>query len=170
LVLTPLFLWGVYLALPRQIPWSQVLLAYLIVHLPLYGGMNAFNSYYDRDEGPIGALLDPPPVNYMVLYIALLCKGLALIGGLLLDVRFGLLVGAGIVFSVLYSHPLARLKERPLLAAISIFVCQGVLGVLWGWAAATASGNGAIATAAIWPPGGLNLLAVVSAAGWTLGF
>jgi 4-hydroxybenzoate polyprenyltransferase len=170
LVLTPLFLWGIYLALPRQIPWPQVLLAYLIVHIPLYGGMNSFNSYYDRDEGPIGALLDPPPVNYMVLYVALLCKGLALIGGLLLDLRFGLLVGAGIVFSVLYSHPLVRLKERPLLAAISIFFGQGVLGVLWGWAAATASVDGAIAPAAIWPPGGLNLLAVLSAAGWTLGF
>src|SRR5919198_169880 len=80
LVLTPLFLWGIYLALPRQIPWVHVLLAYLIVHIPLYGGMNAFNSYYDRDEGPIGALLDPPPVNDLVFYVALLCKALALVG------------------------------------------------------------------------------------------
>jgi 1,4-dihydroxy-2-naphthoate octaprenyltransferase len=170
LVLTPLFLWGVYLALPRQLTWPHVLLAYLIIHIPLYGGMNAFNSYYDRDEGPIGALLDPPPVNYTVLYIALLCKGLALIGGLLLDVRFGLLVGAGIVLSVLYSHPFARWKERPLLAAICIFVGQGVLGVLWGWTAATWSADGAVVPAAIWPAGGLNLMAVLSAAVWTLGF
>lgn len=168
LVLTPLFLWGVYLAIPRQIAWAHVLLAYLIIHIPLYGGMNAFNSYYDRDEGPIGALLDPPPVNYTVLYVALLCKGLALIGGLLLDVRFGLLVGVGIVLSVLYSHPFARWKERPLLAAICIFVGQGVLGVLWGWTAATWGENGAVAP--IWPAGSLNLLAVLSAALWTLGF
>ena len=168
LVLTPLFLWGVYLALPGQIVWTHVLLAYLIVHIPLYGGMNAFNSYYDRDEGPIGALLDPPPVNYTVLYVALLCKGLALVGGLFLDVRFGLVVGAGIILSTLYSHPFARWKERPLLAAICIFVGQGILGVLWGWTAATGSGNGTAAP--IWPPGGLNLLAVLSAAVWTLGF
>src|SRR5262245_55046532 len=169
LVLTPLFLWGVYLALPGQLAWPHVLLAYLIIHIPLYGGMNAFNSYYDRDEGPIGALLDPPPVNYAVLYVALLCKALALVGGLLLDVRFGLLVGAGIILSVLYSHPLARWKERPLLAAICIFVGQGILGVLWGWTAATSNGNGAV-TMAIWPAGALNLLAVLSAAAWTLGF
>jgi 1,4-dihydroxy-2-naphthoate octaprenyltransferase len=168
LVLTPLFLWGIYLALPRQLAWPQVLLAYLIIHIPLYGGMNAFNSFYDQDEGPIGALLDPPPVDYAVLYIALLCKGVALIGGLLLDARFGLLIGAGIVLSALYSHPLARWKERPLLAALCIFVGQGVLGVLWGWTAATASGAGA--AAALWPPGTLNLVAVLSAALWTLGF
>src|SRR5919198_5182183 len=103
LVLTPLFVWGIYLALPRSNSWAHVLLAYLIVHIPLYGGMNAFNSYYDRDEGPIGALLDPPPVNDLVFYVALLCKALALIGGLLLDLRFGLLVGMGIILSVLYS-------------------------------------------------------------------
>ena len=169
LVLTPLFLWGVYLALPRQLAWTHIVLAYLIVHIPLYGGMNAFNSFYDRDEGPIGALLDPPPVNYMVLYVALLCKGLALVGGLLLDLRFGVLVAAGIVLSALYSHPLARWKERPLLAALCIFVGQGILGVLWGWTAAT-GGAGATAPAAIWPPGALNLLAVLSAAVWTLGF
>jgi 1,4-dihydroxy-2-naphthoate octaprenyltransferase len=167
LVLTPLFLWGVYLARPAQLAWPHLLLAYLIVHIPLYGGMNAFNSYYDKDEGPIGALLDPPPVNYTVLYVALLCKALALVGGLLLDVRFGLLVAAGIVLSALYSHPFARWKERPLLAALCIFVGQGILGVLWGWTAATWSGG---ATAPIWPPGGLNLLAVLSAAAWTLGF
>src|SRR5919201_382437 len=82
LVLTPLFVWGIYLALPRQISWAHVLLAYAIVHIPLYGGMNAFNSYYDRDDGPIGALLDPPPVDHLVLYVSLLCKALALVGSL----------------------------------------------------------------------------------------
>jgi 1,4-dihydroxy-2-naphthoate octaprenyltransferase len=162
--------WGVYLATPRPLPWVHVLLAYVIVHVPLYGGMNAFNSFYDRDEGPIGALLDPPPVDYTVLVVALTCKGLALLVGLLLDLRFGLLVGAGIALSVLYSHPRFRWKERPALAAVCIFVGQGVLGVLWGWAAATWSPDAALAPAPIWPPGGLGTLATLSAACWTLGF
>src|SRR6266545_6219134 len=74
LVLTPLFVWGIYLALPRPLAWGHILLAYLIVHVPLYGGMNAFNSYFDRDEGPIGSLADPPPVDQTVLLVALLCK------------------------------------------------------------------------------------------------
>src|SRR6266540_6714899 len=136
LVLTPLFVWGIYLALPRPLAWGHILLAYLIVHVPLYGGMNAFNSYFDRDEGPIGALLDPPPVNRMVLIVALICKTAALAGGLLLDLRFGLLVAIGIVLSMAYSHPLWRWKERPFSAAVCIFIGQGILGVLWGWSAA----------------------------------
>lgn len=167
LVLTPLFLWGVHLTRPGPIVWGHVLVAYLIVHVLLYGGMNAFNSYYDRDEGPIGSLLEPPPVDRTVLIVALSAKAAALLTGLILDLRFGLLVGLGVIFSVAYSHPRWRWKERPLYAAIFVFVGQGVLGVLWGWAAA-ASAEGALATR--WPWDGLKILAVLSAACWTLGF
>jgi 4-hydroxybenzoate polyprenyltransferase len=170
LVLTPLFVWGIYLALPSSIPWGHVLLAYLIIHILLYGGMNAFNSYYDRDEGPIGALLDPPPVNRMVLVVALICKTAALAGGLLLDLRFGLLVAIGIVLSMAYSHPLWRWKERPFSAAVCIFVGQGILGVLWGWTAATWTSGHTTTLSSIWPAGILNTIGVLGAACWTLGF
>jgi 4-hydroxybenzoate polyprenyltransferase len=171
LVLTPLFIWGVYLALPRPLSWAHILLAYLIVHVPLYGGMNAFNSYFDRDEGPIGALAEPPPVDQMVLLVAIGCKAVALVAGLWLDLRFGLLVGVGVLFSVLYSHPRWRWKERPAIAAAAIFVCQGILGVLWGWVAATwAAGETTLAVSDFWPRGWIETAGVLGAAGWTLGF
>jgi 1,4-dihydroxy-2-naphthoate octaprenyltransferase len=173
LVLTPLFLWGIYLALPgaggSALPWPAIVVGYLIVHVPLYGGMNAFNSYYDRDEGPIGALAEPPPVDYTVLYVALICKAVALAAGLWLDVRFGLLVGAAILLSALYSHPRWRWKERPALAAATIFVGQGLLGVLWGYTAATWA-TAAASQASIWSPGWVETIGVLSAACWTLGF
>src|SRR5581483_11202365 len=162
--------WGIYLARPNPVPWAHIVLAYLIIHILLYGGMNAFNSYYDRDEGPIGALLDPPPVNRMVLAVALICKAAALAFGLLLDPRFGLLVAAGIGLSVLYSHPRWRWKERPLPAAICIFVGQGILGVLWGWVAATWTSGQAGTLTTIWPAGMLGTIGVLSVACWTLGF
>lgn len=170
LVLTPLFLWGVYLARPGPIAWGPVLAAYLIVHVLLYGGMNAFNSYYDRDEGPIGSLLEPPPIDRTVLMVALIAKAAALLAGLILNLRFGLLVGLGVIFSVAYSHPRWRWKERPLYAAIFVFVGQGVLGVLWGWAAAAPAEVALGALATRWPWDGLKILAVLSAACWTLGF
>jgi 1,4-dihydroxy-2-naphthoate octaprenyltransferase len=170
LVLTPLFVWGIYLALPSRLSWAHLLLAYLIIHVLLYGGMNAFNSYYDRDEGPIGALLEPPPVDRLLLGVALLCKGLALAGGLLLDLRFGILVALGIALSAAYSHPLWRWKERPFSAAVCIFVGQGILGVLWGYVAATAGVGRPAGLAGIWPPGALNAIGVLSVAAWTLGF
>jgi 4-hydroxybenzoate polyprenyltransferase len=169
-VLTPLFIWGIYLARPIQIAWVHVLLAYIIIHILLYGGMNAFNSFYDRDEGPIGALLEPPPVNRMVFFTALLCKAAALIGATLLDLRFGLLVAVGIALSVAYSHPLWRWKERSLYAAVCIFVGQGILGVLWGWTAATWTGAPSAGLTPIWPVGLVNTVGLLGAACWTLGF
>ena len=168
LVLTPLFIWGIYLALPlpagQALPWLHILLCYLIVHVPLYGGMNAFNSYYDRDDGPIGALEQPPPVDSTVLVLALLCKALALAAGLWLDLRFGLLVGLGALLSALYSHPRWRWKERPIYAGLVIFVMQGLLGTLWGYTAATPAGAG------IWPAGWAGTIGLLGAATWTLGF
>jgi 4-hydroxybenzoate polyprenyltransferase len=162
-ILTPLFFWGVYLTVPAPIPWGRVLVGYLIVHVLLYGGMNAFNSYYDRDEGPIGALLDPPPVDRFLLSVALAFKAAALVGGLLLDLRFGLLIAIELSLSVLNSHSRWRWKEKPVLAATCIFVGQGVLGVLWGWTAATQPAAG------LWPHDFLGSLGILGAASWTLG-
>lgn len=163
IILTPLFFWGVYLTLPAPIPWYRVLVCYLIIHVLLYGGMNAFNSYYDRDEGPIGVLLDPPPVDRFLLSVALVFKAAALVGGLLLDLRFGVLIAVAITLSVLYSHSRWRWKEKPILAAVCIFVGQGILGVLWGWTAATRLAAG------FWPHDFLGSLGVLGAALWTLG-
>ncbi|NTW97162.1 MAG: UbiA family prenyltransferase [Oscillochloris sp.] len=170
LVLTPLFLWGVYLARPGPIAWGHVLAAYLIIHVLLYGGMNAFNSYYDRDDGPIGALLDPPPIDRTVLIVALIAKAAALLTGFILDLRFGVLVGIGVICSVAYSHPRWRWKEHPLSAALVVFAGQGITGVLWGWVAATwADGQGgALVALSHWDV--LRSMAVLSAACWTLGF
>ncbi len=164
IVLTPLFIWGVYLAASdgHAVSWWPMVWGYLIVHGPLYGGMNAFNSYYDRDDGPIGALEQPPPVNRTVLVVALICKFLALLAGFLLNIRFGILVAVGIVLSVAYSHPRWRWKEQPFLAALVIFVMQGVCGTLWGYTAATQQG--------FWPEGWQGTLGLLGAATWTLGF
>ena len=51
LTLAPLYLWGVFGAGGG---WSSATVgAFVIVHLFLYGGTTVFNSYYDRDDGPI---------------------------------------------------------------------------------------------------------------------
>jgi 1,4-dihydroxy-2-naphthoate octaprenyltransferase len=160
LVLSPLYLWGAYLALPAPLDWLRLGLGYFVVHGLLYGGMNAYNSYWDRDEGPIGALADPPPVDRSTLAVGVAAKGAALVLALALGLRFAALAAAAAALSVLYSHPRWRWKERPPLAALTVFVGQGVLGVLWGWtAAAPARGLG-----------GTELAGVAGAALWTLGF
>jgi 4-hydroxybenzoate polyprenyltransferase len=134
LVLMPLYLWGLYLAVPIITP-VRAAVGFLAVHLLLYGGMNGFNSYYDQDEGPIGGLAEPPPINRLVLALSLLCKGTSLLLGWWVGPAFGALIMGAILLSVLYSHHLFRWKERPLLALLTIFLGQGVFGVLWGWTA-----------------------------------
>ncbi len=152
-VLAPLFLWGAYLG-----GGTVNLAAFLVIHVLLYGGMNAFNSCWDRDEGPIGALVDPPPVDRTVLAVALLCQGLALVGGFAVGPSFGGMVALALLLSFFYSHGRFRWKERPWLAALTIFVGQGLLGVLWG----LVSAGGAV--------GPMQLLGAVGGALITTGF
>ncbi len=133
LVLTPLFALGVYSALPGPIDWLRVAVAYVIIHVLVNGGLNAYNSYYDKDEGPIGALEAPPPVDDNVFYIGVIFKVLAVLCGLWVGVEFALLVLMAVLASVAYSHPRWRWKERPALALLVIFIGQGMAGVLWGW-------------------------------------
>jgi len=46
-------------------------IAFVALHVFLYAGATAFNSYYDRDEGPVGGLERPPPVLPALLPVAL---------------------------------------------------------------------------------------------------
>lgn len=157
-ILSPLFLCGLWLS-GGGASWEQVPAAFLIIHLLLYGGMNAYNSYWDKDDGPIGALADPPPATAILRPFSLSLKGLAVMLGLAIGPGFGALVTLAAGLSLLYSHGRTRWKERPVLAAATIFAGQGLLGVLWGWAA----GGGGWPAPADWP-------AILGAALLTLGF
>ena len=73
--LSPLFAWGFALgggALSARAAWG-----FLAFHVFLYGGITAYNSYYDRDEGPVGGLRRPPPVTEPLLGFSV---GVQLIG------------------------------------------------------------------------------------------
>ena len=51
-VLAPIFLLG--FALSEASLSIGLIALFLLVHVGLYGGPTAYNSYYDRDEGPVG--------------------------------------------------------------------------------------------------------------------
>ncbi len=132
--LTPIFLWGVLLAGGR-LDDPRSWLAFVALHVFLYGGTTAFNSYYDRDEGPVGGLFAPPAVEEGLLRFSLLFQALgavpaALVGGPFLA-AFLLLF---LIFTA-YSHPAVRLKANPGLAILTIAAGQGGLGFALGWLA-----------------------------------
>jgi 4-hydroxybenzoate polyprenyltransferase len=133
LLLAPVFLWGWLLGGGGFTP--TLLLAFLAFHVFLYGGATAFNSYYDRDEGPVGGLERPPPIVAELLPFSLAVKAFGWLLAALVNWAFFLAYGGFVLFSLAYSHPLIRLKGRPLAGVISVGVGQGVVAFLGGWAA-----------------------------------
>ena len=53
-ILAPIFLLGYELT--DAPPSLSFLFLFLLMHVGLYGGATAYNSYYNRDEGPIGGM------------------------------------------------------------------------------------------------------------------
>jgi 4-hydroxybenzoate polyprenyltransferase len=159
LTLAPIFLWG-YVLSEAPVRWS-LLPAFVAFHLLLYPGITAYNSYYDRDEGPVGGVECPPPWSGSLLWVG--C-GLQLVGLLIAWFQgFTLLATyvAFMVLSVFYSHPSVRWKASPVLSVLVVCGGQGGLGFLAGWAA----GRGEVGSAL----GVVGLLGATVAALTTLG-
>jgi len=161
--LAPLYVWGAW----RAGGWApEAILGFVLVHLALYPGANAFNSAHDRDEGPIGGLARPPSVPRG---LAAGATGLQAAGAALAP-----LVGWGFALAYLalwgvftaYSHPATRWKRSPAVSTAAIALGQGGLGVALGWLAA-----GGEPAALLTPPGGAVAFVGIAAAGglypWT---
>ena len=113
-----------------------VLIGFVAFHVFLYSGATAFNSYYDRDVGPVGGLAHPPPVTPRLLPFSL---GVQVVGWLLaalVNLPFALLYGVFLGLSIAYSHPRIRLKAHTLSSLGVVGIGQGALAFLAAWAAA----------------------------------
>jgi 4-hydroxybenzoate polyprenyltransferase len=121
--LLPVFCFAVSQA-PR-VDLRRTLLIAAILHLLAYPASQAFNSYYDRDQGSIGGLERPPPVSRELLVVALAFDGLALLLGSLVGWRFSALLLAYGLASKAYSHPAIRLKARPWIGWLTVAFFQG---------------------------------------------
>lgn len=133
--LSPLFAWG--FALGGGALSSRAGLGFCAFHVFLYGGITAYNSYYDKDEGPVGGLRRPPPVTPPLLAFSI---GMQLIGlalSLVINVGLALLYAVVMLLSVAYSHPRFRWKARPLLSLLVVALGQGGIGFGAGWLCAS---------------------------------
>ncbi len=134
LALSVVFLWGVFASSGRIDP--KTVAAWLAFTIGLSGGATAFNSYYDRDTGPIGGLRRPPPATAALLPFSLAVEaaGLAVVAAL--ELRLGAVYIAGALLLDAYSHPVLRLKARPWLSMAAVATASGALMALAGaWAA-----------------------------------
>ena len=107
---------------------------FIVLHFLIYPASNAFNSYYDKDEGSIGGLKNPPKVDIKLWYAANIFDGLGIMFSILLvGTWFGILVAFYIAVSRMYSHPNLRLKKYPLLSWVIVGLFQGALVFLMVW-------------------------------------
>ncbi|MEQ9440666.1 MAG: UbiA family prenyltransferase [Cyclobacteriaceae bacterium] len=121
--LLPIFLFS--LSVSENIDVVKAIGAFFIIHFLLYPASNGYNSYFDKDEGSIGGLEHPPPVQRELYYTALVLDGLAIVLGLLISPLFaGMLLAYGLV-SKAYSHPAIRLKKYALISWLVAGFFQG---------------------------------------------
>jgi len=133
LTLAPLYLWGVFGAGGG---WSAAtIVAFVAVHVFLYGGTTLYNSYYDRDEGPIAGMERPVPLPPWALAFSLAWQGVGLVLAAFAGLSLAVFYVVYAVMGALYSHPRPRLKARPYASTLIIFLLQGMGGVLAGWLA-----------------------------------
>jgi 4-hydroxybenzoate polyprenyltransferase len=110
--------------------------AFAAFHFFLYTGITAYNSAYDRDEGPVGGMLQPPPVPPYLLEFSLIIQTVGAILALAINPAFFVIYLVIAILGVCYSHPRLRWKADPLWSALTVFVGQGIGGFLAGWTAA----------------------------------
>ena len=151
LFLAPIGLLGLLAAGPLD--GGRTFWIFLSLHVFLYSASNAFNSFYDKDEGPIGGLKNPPPVDKSLLHTSLVWEFLGLICAYMASPWFALLMFLYGLFSKLYSWDKTRWKAKPLAGLLCIIFGQGSLTFL---AVAWTAGNGPLSSgewAGVFQPG-----------------
>ncbi|MEM9675926.1 MAG: UbiA family prenyltransferase [Bacteroidota bacterium] len=107
--LLPVYLFA--LSVSEDFSVFNALLAFFIIHFLLYPASNGYNSYFDKDEGSIGGLEHPPPVQLELYRTALLMDVAAIVLGLLISIEFTIMLFIYGLASKAYSHPAVRLKK-----------------------------------------------------------
>lgn len=120
----------------EDVNWSQFWMQFLNVHVLLFGGATAYNSWWDKDEGPIGGLKSPPKMQRWMWLVSLQIQFVGLIWAYKAGLNFAIIYAVSMLFFWLYSTPLARWKGRPLLSLVAIGVSTGTNSFLLGFLAA----------------------------------
>lgn len=104
---------------------AKMWLILAIWHILVYPSSNGYNSYNDRDEGPIGGLEKPPQPTEHLRIMANLMDLSAIMLASLIDIIFAGFVLMYIIASRLYSYRGIRLKKYPILGYLVVVFFQG---------------------------------------------
>lgn len=126
--LMPVYLFAVSQTLYTN--WWKAVLVFLILHVLVYPASNGYNSFMDRDEGPIGGIKTPLAPTQQLFRVVQLMDLLAILLGVMVSPWFALGTLVYILASRAYSSRSIRLKRFPVLGFMVVVVCQGGL-VFW---------------------------------------
>lgn len=131
--LLPVFLLA--LSLSEHIKIESTLLSFFILHVLLYPASNGYNSYFDKDEGSIGGLRNPPKVSKELYWTSLIFDLLALVLGMWISSEFVIMIFIYGLISKGYSHPSIRLKKYPIAGWLAAGIFQGYFTFLLSYIA-----------------------------------
>ena len=121
--LMPVYFFGMSQA--KEINVMNAVIIFVVLHLFIFPSSNAYNSYMDKDEGPIGGLKNPPKPTKQLYYVAnaLDLSGLVLSAFVNLPFFIGTLIY--ILSSRAYSYKGIRLKKYPVGGFLIVAGVQG---------------------------------------------
>jgi hypothetical protein len=146
LALAPFMLWGA--ALARTAISVRFVVGLVVTLVCFYGGTTAYNTHYDRDEGPVGGLAHPPRAGPWLLPGSLLLQAFGLAVAARVGTEFFVACLAFAILGVLYSHPTSRWKGNPWLSWLVVMGGQGAIGTAAG---VVAGGNAHLLAGAALP-------------------
>jgi 1,4-dihydroxy-2-naphthoate octaprenyltransferase len=121
--LLPVTLFSFYYIKPG-FSFSSVLV-FLTWHVLVFPSSNGYNSWNDKDTGPIGSLAKPPQPPSLLLHVCNVMDLLALAASLYVSLYFFICVAGYIIASRLYSSRGVRLKKYPVIGFLIVFIFQG---------------------------------------------
>jgi 1,4-dihydroxy-2-naphthoate octaprenyltransferase len=130
-MLAPFLLLGAYASGMR--PEPRWLVPFLAIHVGLYGGATAYNSFYDRDRGPIGFLKRPVPPPRAVRDLALVVQAAAVLVLAASSLTAGMIALAMMGMGIAYSHPRPRWKASTAGGLAATAIGQGAGAVYLGY-------------------------------------
>ena len=124
------FLMPVYLFAVSQVhdvSWPDALLVFLILHVLVYPSSNGYNSYMDRDTGPIVGVEKPLQPTKQLFYASIIMDTIAIVASLFISLYFAAGILLYILSSRAYSYRGIRLKKYPITGYLIVVLFQGAL-------------------------------------------